>query len=120
MLLDSDCTIYTRNPDGTYTRQTAECHWEDQRGIAYTSNNPVVAGNNQIFVMIPLEYVKLPIVSAKDKSQNYIVKGIFTEDIDQTTSGKFLQSISALTIKTIDKNDYSIGIADNHWAVYAV
>lgn len=116
----AECTVYTRNTDGTYTRQASRCHWQDQRGISFTGGEFTTMTNNEVFVMIPIDLMNLPIISAKDKSQAYIIRGIVEDEITAQNVGAKMQELNGLTIKAIDKNDYSIGISENHWAVYAV
>ena len=115
MLTGSQCTIYTRNPDGSYTRQTADCHWEDTRGVNFGKTG--VRDVDSVFVMIPLELVDLPVLS--ENSQNYILRGTVDADVTAETLKDFVKTHDVLTITAIEKNDYSLGIADDHWAVYA-
>lgn len=117
MICESECTIYTRNSDGTYLRQTTNCHWEDQRGISF--NRTGVRDVDSVFVMIPIESVKLPVLSEKGKKQNYILRGETTEEVASENLAEFLLTHDVLTITAIEKNDYSLGLAQNHWAVYA-
>lgn len=121
MLMTSQCTVYTRVDDvSPYRRQSAQCHWQDTRGITFTGGENATLTANDVFVMIPLESMELPVVSSKDRSQNYIVRGIAADEVTPQNVGQKMQDLNGLTIKAIDRNDYSIGIADNHWAVYAV
>lgn len=117
MLTESVCTIYTRGDDGAYTRQTAACHWEDTRGVNFGKTG--VADVDSVFVMIPLSLVSLPVLSAKGKKQNYLLRGTFDDVVTAETLAKFIETHDVLTITAIEKNDYSLGVAANHWGVYA-
>lgn len=120
LLTLTDCTIYTRNDDGTYTRQITKCHWQDVRGISYSGGGlPVVMDNDEIAVMIPLEEIDLPIISSKSKYNNYIVRGIVEDEVDNTNVSETMQRINALKIKRVNRVDYALGPAQNHWEVYA-
>lgn len=120
LLTLNQCTVYIRNQDGTYARQTSVCHWQDKRGIQYSGGYNTTLTDNLVYVMIPLNNMELPIVSAKGKTRNYIVKGIVEDEVNSTNVEQTMQTLNGLTIKAIDKNDYSIGLATNHWAVHAV
>lgn len=120
MLMKAECTVYTRQTDGTYIRQAARCHWQDSRGVAFTGEMFTTTTDNEVFVMIPLESMDLPVLSAKSKSQAYIVRGVVEDEVTALNVGAKMQELNGLTIKAIAKNDYSIGVAQNHWAVHAV
>lgn len=117
MLVESSCTIYLRQADGTYSRQVADCHWEDKRGIQF--NVDVVRNVDAVEVIIPLDYAQLPAISEKDKQRAFILRGIYEDELTAESIADFIKANDALSITAVEKNDYSAGLADNHWVVYA-
>ena len=117
MLTGAQCTIYAKNPDGGYTRQTADCHWEDMRGLSF--NQTGVQDADTVFVMIPLDAVELPIISSTGNRKNFLLRGVFEDELLDGEVSEFMKTHDVLTITAVERNDYSLGMADNHWAVYA-
>lgn len=96
MFTNADITLYSCSKDGKYTRKVINnVFWDDVKQSNVIKSGITTA--DSVKIKIPLESIKesLPFTLMKD----LIVKGVITEEIDNTSQSTISASLSALKNK---------------------